>query len=863
MAYTNPFHIAEGLQFDFTVEAADTDNDAFLGINSSGQLTSFATVPGSRITGTGNLQEVTSSVLTITGTVGALLGDVFIRVLQAGPSQDGYLSSDDWNTFNAAVGDTLNSAQLLVGSVTNVATAQTITGDVTINNTGVTFISAGVIVNADVSATASIAFTKMEAFLEVDLITATNGSGFVTTVAGFTTTIAGYLTNISDDVQAQLNSKDTHIVAIDTSAIVQAPTIVEDGYSIIWDNTNSQWDLGPSGTLGGTTGSSDNRILRADGTGGFTIQSSSLGIDDSGNFVDTNANELIKFTTIASAINEVTITNAAIGNGPSIAATGDDINIPLTISSKGTSAILIPSKMAFSGVTLTDGANLLSIAATQPTVITATQSAISVNITSAGSSSFTNQAVEINYLAGYTGSSPTRAIAVSNALAGTASTIVPGAGSNTTLGNSGVIVVSSGTTTGANIGVRGAASNGDINIGLIGLSQVAKNSATNIGVVGTAINTGTTPVQIGGWFSLNRTTVPTTSAALIANNGAQTDAIFLAQDAGTTVFSIADGGAVTATLSIDIGGNSTAPGILRIYENTVNGTNFTAFTVGNQIANVTYTLPTAAAASNGYLLSSTTAGVMSWVPQGLSGLTIGRILVATSATTAGDYSGLTYDPLSGPFGVFTSGFMSMFYLGTNSMFIGPTVGNLTATGANSTVIGSQAGTDLTSGVANTLYGTLAGGNITSGSNNVLIGSGAGGSATAGTVMSGNVGIGTNSLFTVSGDNNIAIGFQAGELITSGSANVIIGYDIDAQSNTASNQLSIQNILFGSANSSTGTTISTGNIGIGAATWGTSAARVVALGNGTPPTTSPANLIQYYSESGILKYRDSSGNVITV
>ena len=37
------------------------------------------------------------------------------------------------------------------------------------------------------------------------------------------------------------------------------------------------------GSIGGSTGSTDNRILRADGTGGATVQNSAVTIDDSGN----------------------------------------------------------------------------------------------------------------------------------------------------------------------------------------------------------------------------------------------------------------------------------------------------------------------------------------------------------------------------------------------------------------------------------------------------------------------------------------------------------------------------------------------------------------------------------------------------
>ena len=51
---------------------------------------------------------------------------------------------------------------------------------------------------------------------------------------------------------------------------------------------------------------------------------------------DSNGNEEIIFTTTASAVNELTIANAATGNAPSISTTGSDTNIGLTIAPKGT-----------------------------------------------------------------------------------------------------------------------------------------------------------------------------------------------------------------------------------------------------------------------------------------------------------------------------------------------------------------------------------------------------------------------------------------------------------------------------------------------------------------------------------------------
>jgi len=57
--------------------------------------------------------------------------------------------------------------------------------------------------------------------------------------------------------------------------------------------------------------------------------------------------------------------------------------------------------------------------------------------------------------------------------------------------------------------------------------------------------------------------------------------------------------------------------------------------------------------------------------------------------------------------------------------------------------------------------------------------------------------------------------------------------------------------------------SAGNVGIGTSTFGTSAATVIGIANGTAPTTSPAGMGQLYVEGGELKYRGSSGTVTTI
>jgi len=73
---------------------------------------------------------------------------------------------------------------------------------------------------------------------------------------------------------------------------------------------------------------------------------------------DTNGNELIKFTATGSAVNEITVTNAATGNAPTIAATGGDTNIDLKLDAKGTGVVRPQQAVVELSVALSDGANI-------------------------------------------------------------------------------------------------------------------------------------------------------------------------------------------------------------------------------------------------------------------------------------------------------------------------------------------------------------------------------------------------------------------------------------------------------------------------------------------------------------------------
>lgn len=68
-------------------------------------------------------------------------------------------------------------------------------------------------------------------------------------------------------------------------------------------------------------------------------------IADLGYIADANSNEYVIFDSVASAVNEITITNAATTTAPQIAATGGDTNVSLNVAAKGTGAIVAKSDL--------------------------------------------------------------------------------------------------------------------------------------------------------------------------------------------------------------------------------------------------------------------------------------------------------------------------------------------------------------------------------------------------------------------------------------------------------------------------------------------------------------------------------------
>jgi hypothetical protein len=89
-------------------------------------------------------------------------------------------------------------------------------------------------------------------------------------------------------------------------------------------------------------------------------------LDVNGQSIGDGTLELVKFAETASAVNEITVTNSATGNAPEIASSGDDTNIDLKLTPKGTGklnldGIKFPNADGSAGQALTtNGSGILS-----------------------------------------------------------------------------------------------------------------------------------------------------------------------------------------------------------------------------------------------------------------------------------------------------------------------------------------------------------------------------------------------------------------------------------------------------------------------------------------------------------------------
>lgn len=211
------------------------------------------------------------------------------------------------------------------------------------------------------------------------------------------------------------------------------------------------------------------------------------------------------------------------------------------ITDNGT-IVAINSKATHTAGTLANGEKALAATATMPASPAGAAVAYDFTVTGNGSAAQNNRGMLFTYGAGYTGNAKSMAAEFDNFNASTGNDLQWTTFGTNPTGNSGLNAFAIGVTTGLNNAGYYEAYDGNLNVGIFAKSTKAKNSATNIGIIGQGNNTGSSPVHVGGWFTLAATAPTYTSAALVADNGATTSPIALFRDNGSTVASVTDGG---------------------------------------------------------------------------------------------------------------------------------------------------------------------------------------------------------------------------------------------------------------------------------------------------------------------------------
>lgn len=221
--------------------------------------------------------------------------------------------------INGKMSSTLPDSNIFIGNGSNVATAQAVTGDVVISNAGVTSISTGVIVDADINAAAGIDATKL-------------ADGTVTNAE------LQYINSLTSNAQTQLNAK------------------LDDFSSV-----------------------NDNRLVRTDGTGGNAVQESAVTLDDAGamsgltqlvvdsivtdgNQISTTSGALDLTATTQINLNKKTkIANELLFDAYTDATSGSDVTLatPTQVVGRLTSGTLvsvamIPSPSVYQEIILTN-----------------------------------------------------------------------------------------------------------------------------------------------------------------------------------------------------------------------------------------------------------------------------------------------------------------------------------------------------------------------------------------------------------------------------------------------------------------------------------------------------------------------------
>jgi hypothetical protein len=179
-----------------------------------------------------------------------------------------------------------------------------------------------------------------------------SGTTTALTFSGANVTVAGDLTVSGDDITMGTNTAGNVLVADGTNFnsvavgdLSEISTVASDDVIMAVDTSGgglkkiTRANL-VSGLAAGTMSNVVDDTSPQLG-GNLDTNSQNILIDDAHFIGDENGNEQIIFQTTSSAVNQIDITNAATGSGPTISSTGGDTNINLNLTPKGSGVVMI------------------------------------------------------------------------------------------------------------------------------------------------------------------------------------------------------------------------------------------------------------------------------------------------------------------------------------------------------------------------------------------------------------------------------------------------------------------------------------------------------------------------------------------
>ena len=173
----------------------------------------------------------------------------------------------------------LSSANILVGNGSNVATSVAVTGDVTISNAGVTSIATGAIVNADISASAAIAGSKIVAATTsvVGAVQLSDSTSTTSSVLAATPTAVKAAYDLADAALPKSGGILTGDVTLDNQFDLRFREATANGTNYVGFQAPSSIAADLTWTLPGADGTSG-QVLSTNGSGTLSFSAPAAGV---------------------------------------------------------------------------------------------------------------------------------------------------------------------------------------------------------------------------------------------------------------------------------------------------------------------------------------------------------------------------------------------------------------------------------------------------------------------------------------------------------------------------------------------------------------------------------------------------------